>query len=81
MITPVHRLASSLTPASNSEDGQRYFELSRPFLSHASPRYPARTHAMKEPRPTPPGGQPQRERPAGHLTRACAGPGRLERHK
>jgi hypothetical protein len=35
-----------------SEDGQRYFELSRPFLSHASPRHPAKAHAMKEPRPT-----------------------------
>ena len=32
-----------------SEDGQRYFELSRPFLSHASPRRPAGPHAMKEP--------------------------------
>jgi hypothetical protein len=35
-----------------SEDGQRYFELSRPFLGHASPRHPARTHARKEPRPS-----------------------------
>jgi len=34
-----------------SEDGQRYFELSRPFLSHASPRHLARAHAMKEPHP------------------------------
>ena len=32
-----------------SEDGQRYFELSKPFLSHAPPRHPARTHVMKEP--------------------------------
>jgi len=27
------------------------------------------------------GGQPQTERPAEHLTRACAGPGGLKRHK
>ena len=31
--------------------------------------------------PNDPGGQPQRERPARHLTRACAGPGGLKRHK
>ena len=37
--------------ATVSEDGQRYFELGRPFLSHASPRHPARTQPMKEPRP------------------------------
>jgi hypothetical protein len=52
--TPMITRSIALPPRSRrilSEDGQRYFELSRPFLSHASPRCPARTHAMKEPRP------------------------------
>ena len=31
--------------------GNAISSCSRPFLSHASPRHPARTHAMKEPRP------------------------------
>ena len=54
-----------------SEDGQRYFELSRPFLSHASLRHPAGTHPMNEPHQHA-GGQPREERPTGHLTPACA---------
>ena len=46
MITLSINATSSLSGGSPaSEDGQRYFELSRPFLSHASPRHPARTHA------------------------------------
>src|SRR6266571_8162104 len=44
-ITHLPRRAASPV----SEDGQRYFELSRPFLSHASPRRPAGPHARKEP--------------------------------
>ena len=51
MITRSTLATSSLTLLPNTgEDGHRYFEQSRPFLSHASPRHLARTHAMKEPR-------------------------------
>jgi len=46
-----------------SEDGQRYFELGRPFLSHASPRHLARAHAMKEPRPTAAGSREESAQP------------------
>jgi len=35
-----------------SEDGHRYFEQSRPFLSHAPPRRPTGPHAIKEPQLT-----------------------------
>ena len=63
------------------EDGQRYFELSRAFLSRASPRHPARTHAMKEPHPAVQAGSRKESDPAGHLTRACASPGGHGRHK
>jgi hypothetical protein len=48
-VHPGHLLAHR--PGDLSEDGQRYFELGRPFLSHASPRHLARVHAMKEPHP------------------------------
>ena len=56
MITWSTPATSSLAYLRISEDGQRYFELSRPFLSHASPRHLARAHAMKEPRPQPQAG-------------------------
>jgi hypothetical protein len=45
LIHPGHLLAS--LQRIFSEDGQRYFELGRPFLSHAPPRHPAKAHAMK----------------------------------
>jgi hypothetical protein len=47
---PVHHHPPHPDPAGRvSEDGQRCFEQSRPFSSHASPRCPAGSHAMKEP--------------------------------
>jgi hypothetical protein len=46
MITlSIARTSSPKADDLPGEDGQRYFELSRPFLSHASPRHPARPHA------------------------------------
>ena len=45
-----HTRRSSRRAVADSEDGQRYYEPSRPLLSHASPRCPARPHAMEEPR-------------------------------
>jgi hypothetical protein len=40
----------TLDPAGRiSEDGQRCFEQSRPFSSHASPRCTTGPHAMREP--------------------------------
>jgi hypothetical protein len=57
--------------------GQRYFELSRPFSSHSTPRCPARTHAMSEPHQTSMGSRG--DRPAGHLDLPCrAGRGTSE---
>ena len=82
MITRSAIYASSVRhrpPA--GEDGHRYFELSTPFLSHAPPRHPARTHARKEPRSPVETGSRPKERLAGHLTRASADPGHLKRHK
>jgi hypothetical protein len=74
--------SASLAETTVSEDGQRYFEqTSRPFLSHASPRHPDRTHAMKEPHPNQQAGSRKKSVPAGHLTRACISPGSLKRHK
>jgi len=48
-------IASSLAAPTTlfGEVGQRCFKLSRPFLSHPSPRCPAGTHATKEPHPQP----------------------------
>ena len=57
-----------------SEDGQRYFELSRTlFEPHPAT---ASGQAARQKRATliSPGGQPREERPAGHLTRACGDP-------
>lgn len=50
-----------------SEDGQRCFEQSRPFSSHASPRCPTEPHAMKEPHPNDQVGSRKESGPAGHL--------------
>ena len=55
-----------------SEDGHRYFELSRPFLSHASLRRPTGPHAMKEPHPTQVGSRDESVRPGTSLEPAPA---------
>jgi len=79
-------ITRSAMPASSlglqiSEDGQRYFELSRPFLSHASPRHPARAHAMKQPRsPTKTGSREESARPGTSPEPALA-QAILKRHK
>ena len=66
--TPMTTLSITIPPHPGAdhlagEDGQRHFELGKPFLSYAPPRHPARTHARKEPHPSLQGGQPQERAP------------------
>ena len=73
-------IASSLAAPTTlfGEVGQRCFKLSRPFLSHPSPRCPAGTHATKEPHPQPIQVSSRKEsEPTKHLpeTDRPAGPG------
>ena len=63
----LHVIATGLARA-----GTACFELGRPLSSHTPPAAPDETALQR--RATPKGGQPQGERPAGHLDPSLARP-------